>query len=75
MKTKLVHSLHQIQKYGEMPLTQFKGLLSKADYLKCLQMPKTWYCMMIDVFTTFIFRVSFSTLNYFFHMFEPKIDN
>lgn len=60
VKTKLVHSLHQIQKYGEMPLTEFKDLLSEADYMKCLQKPKTWYCMTIDVFTSFIFRVRIS---------------
>ena len=60
VKTKLIHTLCQIQRFGEMPLKEFKDLLTEADYLKCQQNTiKKWYPLILEIFTSFIYRISF----------------
>ena len=58
MKTNLVHTLYQVQKYGVLELEKFKELLSPKEVKACLaNSRKTWYSMPLEVFTSFIFKV------------------
>jgi len=67
IKTKLVHILYQIQKYGVMPIKEFKELLNDFEYTKCQQnLKKTWYSMSLKVFTSFIFQVCLVKCSSFF---------
>ena len=60
MKTNLVHILYQVQKFGIMPIDRFVDLLKPEEKKRCLQnkVSKKWYSIPVEVFTSFIFRVS-----------------
>lgn len=53
---KLVHVLHQVNKYGVLALPSFKVLISHAEDKKCNSNPKNpWFNLTADVFATFLF--------------------
>ena len=60
MKTNLVHTLYQVQKFGIMPIEKFANLLKPGEKKRCLQnkVSKKWYSIPVEVFTSFIFWVS-----------------
>ena len=60
MKTNLVHTLYQVQKFGIMPIDRFADLLKPGEKKRCLQnkVSKKWYSIPVEVFALFIFRVS-----------------
>jgi hypothetical protein len=68
VKTNLVHTLHRVQKYGLLPLQKFVEMLRPSELKKCMvpSTRKTWYSMPADVFTAFMFRVSYLILYIFF---------
>lgn len=59
MKTNLVHTLYQVQKYGSFALDRFVEMLRPSERKRCgaQQTRKHWYSMPIDVFTAFVFQV------------------
>ena len=59
MKTNLVHTLYQVQKFGVMPIEKFADLLKPREKKRCLQnkVSKKWYSIPAEVFTSFIFWV------------------
>ena len=59
MKTNLVHTLYQVQKFGVMPIEKFVDLLKPGEKKRHLQnkVSKKWYSIPVEVFTSFIFRV------------------
>ena len=59
MKTNLVHTLYQVQKFGTMELEKFADLLKPREKKLCLanKDSKKWYSISREVFTSFIFRV------------------
>ena len=58
VKTNLVHTLYQVQKYRNLELEKFKELLSSEEERACLaNSRKSWYSMPLEVFTSFIFKV------------------
>ena len=59
MKTNLVHTLYQVQKFGVMPIEKFAELLKPGERKRCLQnrVSKKWYSIPVEVFTSFIFQV------------------
>ena len=59
MKTNLVHTLYQVQKFGVMEIEKFVDLLKPGERKRCLQnrVSKKWYSIPVEVFTSFIFRV------------------
>ena len=59
MKTNLVHTLYQVQKFGTMPIEKFADLLKPGEKKRCLQnkVSKKWYSIPQEVFTSFIFQV------------------
>ena len=59
MKTNLVHTLYQVQKFGVMPIDKFADLLKPGEKKRCLQnkVSKKWYSILVEVFMSFIFRV------------------
>ena len=59
MKTNLVHTLYQVQKFGTMPIEKFADLLKPGEKKRCLQnkVSKKWYSIPAEVVTSFIFRV------------------
>ena len=59
MKTNLVHTLYQVQKFGTMPIEKFADLLKPREKKRCLQnkVSKKWYSIPQEVFTSFIFRI------------------
>ena len=59
MKTNLVHTLYQVQKFGTMEIEKFVDLLKLGEKKRCLQnrISKKWYTIPQEVFTSFIFRV------------------
>ena len=59
VKTNLVHTLYQVQKFGTMEIEKFAGLLKPGEMKRCLQnrVSKKWYTIPQEVFTSFIFRV------------------
>ena len=59
MKTNLVHTLYQVQKFGTMEIEKFVDLLKPGEKKRCLQnrVSKKWYTIPQEVFTSFIFRV------------------
>jgi hypothetical protein len=61
VKTNTVHTLFRVQKYGLMPLEQFKDILTPDEIKRCAKSQnskKTWYSLNLHVFTNFIFHVS-----------------
>jgi hypothetical protein len=59
MKTNLVHDLHQVRKFGLMPVEQFKGIISPSDFERVkIYVQQSWFTLPVDVFTTPIFSVS-----------------
>jgi len=62
VKTNLVHTLHQVQKYRLLSLQKFIEMLRPSELKKCMAPTnrKTKYSMPADVFTAFMFRVRFS---------------
>ena len=59
VKTNLVHTLYQVQKFGTMEIERFANLLKPGEKKRCLQnrVSKKWYTIPQEVFTSFIFRV------------------
>ena len=59
MKTNLVHTLYQVQKFGTMELEKFADLLKPREKKRCLanKDSKKWYSISQEVFMSFIFRV------------------
>ena len=59
MKTNLVHTLYQVQKFGVIPIDKFADLLKPGEKKRCLQnrVSKKWYSIPVEVFTSFILRV------------------
>ena len=59
MKTILVHTLYQVQKFGVMPIEKFADLLKPGEEKRCLQnkVSKKWYSRPMEVFTSFIYWV------------------
>ena len=59
VKTNLVHTLYQVQKFGTMEIEKFADLLKPGERKRCLQnrVSKKWYTISQEVFTSFIFRV------------------
>ena len=59
VKTNLVHTLYRVQKYGLLPIEQFKEMLRPSELRMCgaQKARKTWYSMPLQVFTSFVFRV------------------
>ena len=59
MKTNLVHTLYQVQKFETMPIEKFADLLKPGEKKRCLEnkVSKKWYSIPQEVFTSFIFRV------------------
>ena len=59
MKTNLVHTMYQVQKFGTMPIEKFADLLKPGEKKRCLQnrVSKKWYTIPQEVFMSFIFRV------------------
>ena len=60
MKTSLVHKIHRIRSFGTLKLQEFNFFLSHDDYTKCEKKRPltTWYPLTVDIFTTFIYKVS-----------------
>jgi hypothetical protein len=58
VKTNIVHTLFNVQKYGLMSIDQFNDLLSPADLKICKKsQKKIWYSLPLNVFTNFTFQV------------------
>ena len=59
MKTNLVHTVYRVQKYGLLPIERFKEMLRPSELQLCgaHKAKKTWYSMLLQVFTSFVFRV------------------
>ena len=59
MKTNLVHTLYQVQKFGVMPIEKFSNSLKPGEKKRCLQnkVSKKLYSIPVEFFTSFIFRV------------------
>ena len=57
MKTNLVHTMYQVQKFGVMPIEKFADSLKLREKKRCLQnkVSKKWYSIPVEVFTSFIF--------------------
>jgi hypothetical protein len=61
VKTNIVHTLHRVKAFGSQPLESFKEMLTLDEYRKCesnQQLGKTWFNLTMDVFVSFLFRVS-----------------
>jgi hypothetical protein len=61
VKTNIVHTLHRVKAFGSEPLESFKEMLTPDEYWKCesnQQLGKTWFNLTMDVFVSFLFRVS-----------------
>ena len=59
VKTNLVHDLHQVRKFGLMPVEQMKGIISPSDFERVkTYVRQSWFSLPADIFTTLIFRVS-----------------
>jgi hypothetical protein len=60
VKSSLPSKLHRIRYFGTLELEDFKDLISKEDYLACINAKKkhnTWYPLTIDVFVSFLYKV------------------
>ena len=59
VKTNLVHTLYQVQKFGTMEIEKFADLLKPGEKKWCLanKDSKKWYSIPQEVFTSFIFLV------------------
>lgn len=63
MKTSLTAKLQRIRYYGGLQLDDFKDLLTEEEFNTCLKVKKsrpTWFPLTIDVFISFLYRVSHS---------------
>jgi hypothetical protein len=61
VKTNIVHTLHRVKAFGSQPLESFKEMLTPDEYRKCesnQQLGKTWFNLTMDVFVSFLYRVS-----------------
>jgi hypothetical protein len=61
VKTNIVHTLHRVKAFGSQSLESFKEMLTLDEYRKCesnQQLGKTWFNLTMDVFVSFLFRVS-----------------
>jgi hypothetical protein len=61
VKTNIVHTLHRVSAFGSQPLESFKEMLTPDEYQKCeifQQLGKSWFNLTLDVFISFLFRVS-----------------
>lgn len=60
MKSSLPAKLHRIRTFGALKLEEFQPLISKEDYLTCVNAKsklQTWYPLTIDVFISFLYKV------------------
>jgi hypothetical protein len=54
-----VHTLYQVQKYGQMPVEKFHGIITPAEMDWALKYkPLNWYSLPSNVLTFLIYRVS-----------------
>jgi glycerol uptake facilitator-like aquaporin len=60
VKMNLVHSLHQILKYGVLPLTSFNDFITPLKYRRYEESTK--YNFIVEVFVTFYFMISIFTI-------------
>jgi hypothetical protein len=67
VKTNIVHTLHRVKACGTQPLESFKEILTNEEYQKCRTNPmrgKVWYFLTLEVFVSFLFRVSKTSEDY-----------
>lgn len=65
VKNSLTAKLQRIRYYGGLKLEDYKDLLTVEEYRTCLKVKKakpTWFPLTIDVFISFLYRVSNPTL-------------
>jgi hypothetical protein len=59
VKQNLVHTLYQVQRYGQMLVEKFQDIITPAEMDQALKYkPLSWYSLLADVLTSLIFRVS-----------------
>lgn len=59
VKTNMIHMLHRINSFGQLPLLDFKSLLTEDEYKRCenRKPPFSWHPLTKDVFITFLYTV------------------
>ncbi len=61
VKSTIPARLRRMRTFGVLPLSAFKDLITKQEFVHCERMkPKsnTWYSLTIDVFISFLFKVT-----------------
>ena len=68
MKASLPSRLQRIQTFGSLPLEEYTKLISAEDIRICeIEKSKheTWYSLTLDIFVTFLYKVSIKSLSSF----------
>jgi hypothetical protein len=54
-----MHTLYQVQRYGQMPVEKFQGIITPDEMNRALKYkPLNWYSLLADVPTSLIFKVN-----------------